>query len=100
MKVFTMLLALSPVVQCFSQALKTDISPIQKVNEIYTLAVETGDSATLKTVLAEHFIITGGNGAQRDRKAELKDLVLPDTKIQYFRIENEKYFVYENSAVV
>jgi hypothetical protein len=99
-KIITILFAFLSAGECFAQALKADTIPIQKINETYTRAVETGDSTTLKTVFAEHLVITGGNGVQRDRKAELKDLVLADIKVQFFRIENEKYFVYENSAVV
>ena len=100
MKTLLLTISILTLNQCFSQTLETDNTPIKKVNEIYTKAVEAGDSITLKQILAEHFVITGGNGVQRDRKAELKDLVLPETKVQYFKIENEKYFVYENSAVV
>lgn len=100
MKTLLLVISLLSFKNCFSQAVKTDTTPIKKINEAYTNAVEAGDSITLKSILAEHFVITGGNGIQRDRKAELKDLVIPDTKVQYFRIENEKFFVYENSAVV
>jgi ketosteroid isomerase-like protein len=100
MKTLVAVIAFFSVSECFSQSLKTDTTPIQKLNEIYTKAVEAGDSIALKSIFAEYFVITGGNGVQRDRDAELKDLVLPDTKVHYFKIENEKYFVYENSAVV
>lgn len=93
-------LAFLSVADCFSQSVKTDTSPIKKLNEIYTKAVETADTNALKEIFAENLVITGGNGIQRDRKAELKDLVVPDMKVQYFKMENEKYFVYENSAVV
>ncbi|MFN8333902.1 MAG: nuclear transport factor 2 family protein [Cyclobacteriaceae bacterium] len=85
---------------CFSQSLSGSTESIKKVNDVYTRAVTTSDSVLLKSVLAENIVITGGNGVQRNRKQELADLILPGTTIQYFRIENEKYFMYDECAVV
>lgn len=100
MKMIIFLIAACTTFSSWSQALKENVQPIKDVNLVYTTAVEKGDTVVLKKIFADNFVITSGNGSTRNRKDEIADLVSPGYTIHFFKIENEKYQVYDQAAVV
>lgn len=100
MKNFLMISLCMGVLAVSAQRNEKDVLAIREVNNKYTRAVEAKDSVVLKSILAEEFVITAGNGTQRDRKGEIADLIAPEYKVEYFRIENEKYITYPHAVVV
>src|SRR5688500_9662345 len=101
MKRFQMIAVICLLVHvCYAQQNEKDVLAIKELNKVYTRAVELKDSITLKAIMTDQFVITSGNGTQRDRQDEISDLTAPGYKIQYFRIENERYFTYPDAAVV
>src|SRR5687767_3626236 len=100
MKNFLMISLCLCVLAVNAQQNEKDVLAIREVNNKYTRAVELKDSVVLKSILAEQFVITAGNGTQRNRKGEVADLIAPEYKVEYFRIENEKYITYPHVVVV
>jgi uncharacterized protein (TIGR02246 family) len=88
MKSIIVLCALT-VFFCFDcRSQNSDVDEIKKLNQDWLNSFPTRDSATLDKILADDFVLIGGNGSRRTKKDNLRNLVSPGIEFKSVKIDS------------
>lgn len=83
-----------------AQAPSDDARAVRRALDAYSEGIVRGDRGAIEALLDDRFVITSGDGALRDKRAELADLFPgPELVVHEFEIDDLEIRVFDRAAV-